>query len=351
MYSTTTTFSNLCSDIFLEIFSFLTLNEIVDAFEQNLPSLWTLIDEGHVKIFVDRANLSRLIREKIRPERIFSLTIFNDEIEKFFWPKFSSLRSITLENVVDQGEILPQTFEQIASLKRIRLKFLSKISTEKFVRLSNFQHFEIDSMQKKRSFFPQIASTISSSLVQSFSITTIEINVPLSWISLMNFLRNFPRLKNLRLRLFRIEKSDDNDFFSSIRFLPSFETIETIDFTGYFRRMTWIVEFFCLSMKNLRSCRLMANNVVEDDLFSIVAFPESFFGRHLFHSCSKLRFVKIHMLFAIDLSTREKCQEHFRTFNHDAFCQRFHFDITQRSILNGYVTLTCDYRSKNENFH
>ena len=352
-----TKFIDLYSDILLEIFAYLSFNDILNAFEGIMPSLWTLLIEGHLKFYINRsfsdASFWTQIFPRIDPLQLITLTIpYTDLHHLHLSPFYSSLRSITLENVLtDDREISIPMINQLFSLKRLKLRLSSTIVNEKnwliqILRLSMIKQVQIESMQQKSTILPQKELLISMLPLRSSNISCLELRIPLRWTSIINLLSHFPRLKTFRAHLYPIKHHTD-DTLASTPTLSCFETLEIVDLIGHFRHVAAIIDQFCLSIPHLRSCRLMANSVLADDFATILYHRDYFFGRRLFQFCTQLKQVKIHMLLPVPSTTeseREKIKDCVRAFNHEPLCQQYQFAINQRSILTGYVTLTCDYQ-------
>lgn len=353
----TTQFTDLYSDLLLEIFSYLTLNEILQAFDTLLPSLWTLISQGHVKIFIhpsiSNSNFWTEMFPRISPKQLIALSIPYCKIDQIRWSEFQSLRSLTMENVTAEEKNVSTLINGLPSLKRMQVKLSKGVLWEKhwlehLLRLPMLKKLQIDSMQARSTVIAQKSLSINDLTVRSLNVTCLEVRIPLRWRSLINLLHHFPRLKIFRAHLYPIE--DHLDEIQTHFYLDCFQTLHTLDLSGYIRQMTLIIDHLCLPMIHLKSCRLMANNVLCDDLTTIVSSRDYFFGRRLIQTCSNLKSLKIHMLLPFQRPTdleQEKWKERFRSFNNDRFSQEFNFFINQRSILNGYVTLNCDYQSKN----
>jgi hypothetical protein len=113
--------------------------------------------------------------------------------------------------------------------------------------------------------------------------------------------------------------------------------------------MSSIIIFFCSSILNLKTCRLMSTSATNDSLSRLIKLRKNFFWHHLFQTSKYLTQVKIHLLISID---SQKCndidylKERLRAFNNHEYCKQYDLHIIQTSMDNGYLTLICDFNKR-----
>lgn len=351
-------FFDLCPDILLHLFTYFSLNELYDIFFDIIPHLSILLIKGHVKLHINKncnEHFWNNILSQINLTQVISLNIDYSKINEINLSQFASLRSITLEDFRMINSLSLHPINQLIYLEQLSIKLSDTILNEDvwlshILQLSNLKQLKIDLMIQKNTIIPQRDINISQLLLQSSTIKYLEIKIPLSWTSVISLLHHFPVLQIFRAYLYRIN-SNSNDTLISRPNLTCFHSLKTLDLTGYFSNMSSIITFFCSSMFHLKNCRLMATSVSNDDIFDIIMLGHHFFWNRLFQSCQDLIHVKIHMLMSIESQKNndvENIKDLIRSFNDDVYCKQYKLYIIKSSIHNGYITLTCNFNTKNK---
>jgi hypothetical protein len=354
-----TSFFNLCADVLLHLFTYFSLNELFDIFADMIPNLSTLLIEGHAKLYVGK-NANDQFWNDFLPEfnlnQIIALHISYSKINEINLSKFSSLRSITFESVQMMNSLSSHSinqFHHLTHLKRLSLKLSDRVLSgdtwlPHILRLSTLKQLKIELMVQKNTILSQRDISKSQLSFQSSTIEYLELKIPLLWASIISLLHHFPYLQNFRAYLYRIY-SNPNDTLISIPNLSCFHSLKKLNLTGYFFQISSIITFFCSSIPDLNSCRLMSTSVTNDDIFYMTMLGYGSFWKHLFQPCRHLKQVKLHILMSIEQKTSidiEYIKNLIHFFNDDAFCKQHDLYIIQSSIHNGYITLTCNFNKQ-----
>jgi hypothetical protein len=336
-------FFDLCPDILLNLFEYFSLNELFDIFIDLIPYLSILLNESHMRFSIDQ-NATENFWKEILPE-INSNQILAIKNPYFLTNLsiFSSLQSIHLN--LQSSSIFHQ-FQYLIHLKQLSIQ-LSEIIIEEqtwlsaVLNLPKLNQLKIDLTISKIVLIPQRPISIDKSIYVSNTIEYLEMKIPMSWRSLLVFLHHFPNLKIFRALLYRLNISHTSNVN-----LPILPSMKTLDLRGYFEYMSLIIPSITSTMPNLKSCRLIAMNLTNDDPFGI---RSASIWKDLFKSCSNLIQVKVHMMMSIERNgyfENRVMKDLLRTFNNNSFCEKYHFQMEQLSINWGYVTLTGDYEKK-----
>ena len=343
------TFFDLCSDVLLELFEYFALNELFEIFGELIPSLTSLLNQSHMKFHIDRnanEDFWNEILPMINSNQI--LAIDNSSYSISNLSAFSSIRSINLivhsSFVFNQFEILIH-LEQLA-VQLSEIIFEDQIWLSQILILPRLRKLKLALNNSKPVLIPQQSISIGKSILQSATIESLEMKIPMPWSSLFCFLHHFPNLKIFRASLYRLDTSHPSRLnLPSRLILPS---LRTLDLQGYMINMSSIISFISLRMSKLQHCYLIALNVTTDNAFRM-KYPSIW--QDLFQSCSNLTRLQIHLLMSMERNDSfdiRMVKDLLRTFNNHSFCEKYHFQMEQRSINRGYVTLTGDYQKKKE---
>ena len=355
------TFIDLCPDILFELFSFFSLHELIDSFSDIIPSLSKLLSQGHVRLFMKKQFDEHFWTDffpHLNPQQMITLNIRHQRFNQTDFSSYVALSSITLEDVSWNNPLGPfslHRIQQLSHLRRFILRLPSTIHNEhdwllQILRLPTIKHIHIEAINQSDTIRPRPSLRLSRVASQSFTITSLNIKIPLQWRSVFNLLSHFPVLRTFRAHLYRIEHHL-NDLMLPTPKLPCFNTLRTVELIGYFVHTSSIITLFCSSIPNLTDCRLLSTSVTQDSLTKVLYSRESFFGRQLFQSCLHLNLVKIHMIISVEANEdvdTERTRNLIRAFNEDRFCRKYHFSFVHRSLPNGYVTLICDFHRENK---
>jgi hypothetical protein len=337
-------FFDFCPDILLEIFKYFSLNELFDIFIDLIPHLSSLLNQSHIKLHINK-NATEDFCDQILPQinsnQIISL---HNSYLTTNLSRFSSIRSI---NLTLQSSSQFHQFQYLIHLEQLSLQLSETIIQENIwlyyiLRLSNLRKLRLDLTSPKNMLMPQKDIFISKSFLKSNTIKYLEIKIPMSWQSLLIFLEHFPCLKIFYASLYRLNSVRDVRP-KSISKLSCCSSLQILDLHGYIDQMSFLITHICSSIVNLKICRLQAINVTNDDAFEM---KDGLIWEYLFHRCSHLREVKVHLLMSIEVHNHfntRVIKDLLRTFNDNSFCEKYHFRMEQRSINRGYVTLTGDY--------
>lgn len=355
-----TTFADLYPDILLHLFQYFSLNELFDIFIDVIPYLSTLINQGHVQLCIDKNATDYFWKNSlstINSEQILSLYISYKKLNEINLLKYSSVKSIILEDnrMINYLSLYPlNQFQNLIHLKNLSLKFSEKILNENLwlyhiLHLLTLEKLKIDLMIEKNTILSQKNLFISQLPFQSLTIKYLEIKIPLLWTSILSLLSHFPCLETFCGYIYRIN-SNQNDTLLSKPNLNCFQTLKNLYLNGYFSNMSSIIHFFCLSIKNLRICRLMSTSVTNDNIFDIIKIEPYSLWFRLFENSQDLKQIKIHLLMSIETQKHiniEILKDRIRLFNGNDFCLKYYLYIIQNSMHNGYLTLVCDFKKEN----
>jgi hypothetical protein len=355
------TFVDLCPDILFELFSFFSLDELIDCFSDLIPSLSSLLVQGHVRLFMKKQldeHFWTHFFPQLDPQQIVTLNILYQRFNQTDFSSYVSLSSITLDDVAWNNPASPFSLHRLQQLPRLRRFILRLPPTThhehdwllQILRLTTIKHVHIEAINRNDTIRPQRPIRILRVACESFTITYLNIKVPFQWKAIFILLSHFPVLRTFRAHLYRMEHHS-NDLKLRTQKLPCFDTLHILELIGYFAHISSIINLFCSSMPNLTDCRLLSTSVTQDSLTDILYSSQSFFGRRLFQSCLHLNLVKIHMIISVETSEdvdTERTRNLVRAFNEDPFCRKYHFSFVHRSIPNGYVTLICNFHRENK---
>ena len=355
------TFIDLCPDILFELFSFFSLDELIDSFSDLIPSLSKLLAQGHVRLFMMKQLDERFWTDFfpcLNPQQMITLNVRYQRFNQTDFSSYVLLSSITLEDAAFNNPSSPFSLHRIQQLPRLRRFILRLPPTThnehdwlwQILRLPTIKHVRIEATNRNDTIRPQRPVSISPVACQSFTITSLNVKLPFQWKSIFILLSHFPVLRTFRAHLYRM-RHPVNDLRLHIPKLTCFKTIRTLELIGYFVHTSSIITLFCSSIPNLTDCRLLSTSVTQDSLTEVLYSRESFFGRQLFQSCPHLNLVKIHMIISVEANEdvdTERTRNLIRAFNEDRFCRKYHFSLVHRSLSNGYVTLICDFHRENK---
>ena len=354
-------FTDLCPDILFDLFSYFSLNELVDSFSALLPSLARLLVQGHVPLFMGESldeHFWTNFFPQLDPQQMITLTVSHLRFNHMDFSQYMALSSITLEDVVGNNPSSPFPWDRLQQLPRLQ-RFIVRLSKTThheqhwllpILCLRTIKHVHIESVDRNNTIRSQRPFHISHVVGQSCVVTSLHIRIPLRWTSIFTLLSHFPVLRRFRAYLYRMEHHS-NDILLLTPKLDCFATLRTLDLIGYFAHMSSIITLFCSSIPNLTSCRFLSTSATQDSITEVLYLRQHFFGRRLFQLCLQLNRVKIHMLMSIeaneDIDT-ERTRTLLRAFNDDSFCRKYHFSLLHRSRPNGYMTLICDFHRGNK---
>ena len=337
-------FSDLCSDVLLDIFSYFSLNELSDIFIDSIPHLSNLLNQSHIKLHIDE-NTNEDFWMKILPQinlnQIISLNNYHSMIDL---SQFSSIHSMKLNL---RSSFLFNQFQSLIHLEQLSLKLSNTIIEEDIwlshiLNLPNLRKLKIDSVDSKNPFLPQKQISIKESSLRSNSIKYLEINVPMICHLLLSFLQHFPNLQTFRASLYQIISFVSNPLALTSN-ISRLNSLQRLDLQGYLHNVSSMVTYVSSSMPNLKRCRLISLNVTDDDAFGM---KNPLIWKHLFNSCSHLIQVKIHILMSVEVNNIfnvRSTKDLLWAFNNNLFSEKYNFRMELPSINRGYVTLTGNY--------
>jgi hypothetical protein len=338
-----TSFFDLCPDLLFHLFEYFSLNELFNIFSDLIPCLSILLNQSHMKFHIDQnatEDFWKRILFEINSNQILSI---NNSHLTINFSIYSSLQSINLNL---QSSSIFQQFQFLIHLKQLSIQLSERIIEEQtwlssILILPKLKTLKIDLNIPKILLIPQRSISIDKSIHQSNTIEYLQMNIPMSYQSLLVFLEHFPNLKIFRALLYQLNPSS----ISNVN-LPSLLSLQTLDLRGYIKNMSSIIRLISSLMPNLKHCRLMAMNITDDNAFDM---SSALIWKNLFQYCSNLIEVKIHLIMSIEINdsfNNRVMKDLIRKFNNHSFCEIYSFQMEQRSINRGYVTLTGNYEKK-----
>ncbi|UJR36671.1 hypothetical protein I4U23_029388 [Adineta vaga] len=201
------TFSNLCNDILIELFSYFNVHEIFYSFCILIPYLPTLLKKGHTQLHV-RSNNSYFIRwilPHINLTQVISLNVPTRPCNPSIF-KFTNLRSLVLHDVDDplllfekSSDWPPYQLEHLSLHIRnsdIRNKS-SNIGTrvlEHAFQLRRLKHFEFHESKSSLRMVELFDELNFPSTFHSSSIERLIISIYCHWLTLQSILSYLPHL-------------------------------------------------------------------------------------------------------------------------------------------------------------
>lgn len=342
--STTSSFFDLCPDILLDIFQYFSVNELYDIFIDLIPYLLSLINQSHIQVHIDKyvkEDFWMKILPNINSSQIISLE------NSYFLTNllhFTSIRSISLNL---QSLILFEQLQYLIYLEQLSLQLSEEILEQQcwldpILLLPKLYKFKLDLSISKNVLSPQKSISIDKSPYTSNTVKHLELEIPMSWQSILLFLSHFPNVQNVRALLYQLNSPNRHFSIPPTRF----QSLKTLNLQGYFDNMSLIVTSISAFMQKLQRCRLKAMNVTTDDAFSM---KYAAIWKYLFEYCINLNKLQIHLIMSTEINNNfntRLIKDVIRTFNDNPFCEKYHLRMEQMSINRGYITLTGDYDRK-----